>query len=175
MSDREKNWLAIASLASQIKKCDELGLVTPSIAMSYICIDAMASLSRPLNKSRVTRLDFIEWVDSYVKCDPEQVYKYRGIDVYAARCAFLHTYGSKSELHEKDSDIIQFVYCDGGRHFYNPSEDPNLVIIGTKSFTNDIINAVSDFLDECGKDLQLKFRVEGRLSEVLDLVPISEL
>ena len=168
----ENNWGAIVSLTEQIKKCDELGLVTPSIAMCYICIDSMANLARPENKERVSRKDFISWVDKYLKTHPEQEYKYRGKDVYAARCAFLHTYGSTAELHKKDDDLIEFIYHDGGRHTINRSKHPNLVIIATRSFTNDVINAVSDFLDSCANDEQLQELVQGRLSKVLGLLPI---
>lgn len=166
------NWNAIPSLASQIKQCDNLGLITPSIAMSYICIDAMASLSRPENKDRVTRKDFIEWVDKYLKGHPDQLYKYRGRDVYAARCAFLHTYGSRAELHEQD-DLLEFVYHDGGRHAFEHSGDSKLVVIGIKSFTNDVISAVSDFMDDCANNVDLKNRVEKRLSSVLGIVPLD--
>lgn len=174
MSDDNGSWNAIVSLASQIKDCEKFGLITPSIAMSFICIDTMASLARPIDKDRVTRKDFIEWVERYLKAHPEQVYQYRGMDVYAARCAFLHTYGSKSGLHEKGDDVLEFIYHDGGMHVYNPSVDPKLVIIATRSFTNDVVNAVSDFLDMCANDCQLKDRVRSRLTEVLGLVPINQ-
>jgi len=70
--------------------------------MSFICIDAMANLSRPKDKTKVTRSDFKTWVDKHLSGAAEQTYKYRGKDVYAARCSFLHTYGAESELHEKD-------------------------------------------------------------------------
>ncbi len=61
-----------------------------------------------MDKSKVTRSDFKEWVDTYLTCHENQPYKYRGKDVYAARCAFLHTYGSEAELHESDPDTIRY-------------------------------------------------------------------
>lgn len=90
----------------------------------------------------------------------------------AARCAFLHTYGSKAELHEEDSEIIKFAYHDGGEHKYDPNIDQSLVIIGTKSFVNDVIIAVKDFLDKCKYDLSLRKMVEERLPMVLKHVPL---
>lgn len=71
--------------------------------------------------------------------------------MYAARCAFLHTYGSEAELHE-DSDVKMFGYHDGGEHKYNPDIDENLVLIGTKSFVNDVLLAVKTFLEKCKGD-----------------------
>lgn len=173
MNEEKESWSSIVGLAQQIKICDEAGFITPSIAMSYICIDTMASLSRPLEKSRVTRSDFIEWCDKYLKAHPDQTYQYRGEDVYAARCAFLHTYGSKSDMHARNVDILEFVYHNGGRHSFNPEIHPKLVIIATRSFVNDVYNAVCDFLECCAFDEPLKNRVESRLSELLAISPIN--
>ncbi len=91
--------------------------------------------------------------------------------MYAARCAFLHTYGSEAELHE-DSDSIKFAYHDGGKHEYNPNIDKSLVIIGTKSFVNDVLLAVKAFLEKCKSDSLLRQRVEERLPKVLQTMPL---
>jgi len=129
-----KNWQCITGLVSELKRCDGYDLTTASIALAYICIDTLANLARPIDKPKVTRADFVVWVDKYLDSHPEQPYKYRGKDVYAARCAFLHTYGAIAKLHEEDPDTIKFVYHNGGKHQYNPNVEPQLVIIGTKSF-----------------------------------------
>lgn len=142
-----ENWKSIGGIVSELKCCDECGITTASVAMAFICIDALANLSRPVNKKKVTRADFIEWVDTYLQGHPDQPYKYRGKDVYAARCALLHTYGSETESHEEDPDIVKFAYHDGGKHQYNPSIERGLVIIGTKSFgrnSGDIIRILDE-------------------------------
>jgi len=54
------NWQSIIELVSELKRCDEYGITTASVAMAYVCIDALANLSRPINKPKVTRSDFIE-------------------------------------------------------------------------------------------------------------------
>lgn len=139
--------------------------------MAYICIDTLANLSRPASKKKVTRSDFMEWVDTYLQAHPDQPYQYRGKDVYAARCALLHTYGSEAELHEEDPDIIMFGYHDGGKHQYNPSVARRLAIIGTKSFVKDVIHAVYSFIKKCMEDAALKQLVESRLEMVLQTLP----
>ena len=170
-TDYKNNWQGIVDLVSEVKRCDEGGIVTASIAMAFICIDTLASLARPLNKPRVTRSDFKEWVDEYLKGHTDQPYQYRGKDVYAARCAFLHTYGSESGLHDEDPDTIKYGYHDGGKHNYDPSVDPSLALIGTKSFINDVVHAVESFLDKCKNDESLRNRVERRLTHVLQIMP----
>jgi hypothetical protein len=167
MSDSGDNWKSITGIVSELKRCDECGITTASVAMAFICIDALASLSRPASKMKVTQPDFIGWVDTYLQAHPDQPYQYRGKDVYAARCALIHTYGSKAELHNKDFDLIMFGYHDGGNHQYNPNVERRLAIIGTKSFVNDVIQAVESFLKKCMKDALLKQLVESRLEKVL--------
>lgn len=165
------NWKSIINIVAELKRCDECGITTASVAMVFICIDALANLSRPANKKKVTRADFIEWVDEYLKAHPDQPYQYRGKDVYAARCALLHTYGSEAELHEEDSDIIKFGYHDGGKHQYDPGIERGLAIIGTKSFVNDMVYAVESFFRKCLVDASLKQLVESRLEKVLQTTP----
>ncbi len=72
MADSEKNWKSIIDLVSELKRCDEYGITTASLAMAYICIDTIANLARPINKPKVTRADFIEFVDTFLKAHPDQ-------------------------------------------------------------------------------------------------------
>ena len=120
------NWKAITGLIGEIKRCEECGVTIAAVAMAFICIDTLASLGRPENKDRVTRSDFKEWINAHLKGHPDQPYQYRGKDVYAARCAFLHTYGSTAELHQEDLDTIKFIFHNGGKHVYDPNTKPNI-------------------------------------------------
>ena len=167
-----ENWQALVHMVEEIKLCDENNITTASIAMSYICIDALANLSRPIEKKKVTRSDFIDWVNTYLTCDPEQQYKYRGKDVYAARCSVLHTFSSEAELHQEDLDTIKFAYHDGGKHYFDPNVDPRLVLIGAKSFVNDIVIGVGRFIDACKLNPEMMKLVESRLERVLNKVPV---
>lgn len=174
MDQQRNNWQSILGLVSELRRCDECGITTAAVAMAYICIDTLANLARPIDKEKSTRADFKAWVDSYLKGHPDQPYQYRGKDVYAARCALLHTYGAEAELHYEDADIIKFVYHNGGKHEYRPDVEPRLVIIGTKSFTNDVVIGVESFLQECQNDQGLRERVEPRLAHVLQVTPYPD-
>ncbi|MCL1127603.1 hypothetical protein [Shewanella surugensis] len=167
----DDNWQPILGLVSELKKCDEQNFTTASLAMAFICIDALASLGRAANKERVTRSDFKNWVNTHLIAHESQPYKYRGKDVYAARCAFLHSYGSKAELHDQDPDTIKFAYHDGGKHEYKPEIEKGLVLIGVKSFVNDVVYAVESFLKLCAEDSELRNRAQARLPHVLNTMP----
>ena len=166
------NWQALVHMVDEIKQCDENNITTASIAMSYICIDALANLSRPVEKAKATRKDFIDWVNTYLTVHPDQPYKYRGKDIYAARCALLHNFSAEAELHEDDLDTMKFSYHDGGKHYFDPKVDPRLVLIGAKSFTNDVIISIEKFMGACGANPDLMRLVESRLDKVFNKVPV---
>jgi hypothetical protein len=154
-------WNGVSGLIAEIKRCEGAGATTAAVAMAFVCIDTMAFLALPQGRDKQGRTDFIAWVDAYVKGHEDQPYQYRGLDVYGARCALLHAFGSEADYH------------DGGKHAYDPAQDEHLVIIGTASFLNDIVHAVGAFCEACKADQDLRVRVESRLPKVLATFPAS--
>jgi hypothetical protein len=166
-------WAGITGLVRELKRCEEAGHLTGALVLAYVCIDTMAFLSLPVGRSEQTRSDFIAWVDAYLRAHADQPYQYRGIDVYAARCAVLHAFSSESERHAKDPNTRIFGYHSGGKHSVNPAKWPRIVMIGTQSFFNDIVLAVEAFLKDCEADADLRTRVAARVPKVLQLFPVS--
>ncbi len=171
MDQQNSIWHAVTHIVAEIKRCEAAGATMAAVAMAYICIDAMAFLAMPASKTSQTRDDFIAWVNAYVKGHASQSYPYGGADVYAARCAVLHTFGSEAETHRRDPSIRKFGYHDGGLHAFNPRVDPNLVILGVASFLNDVVIAVETFSKACEADRDLRTRVEVRLPKLLQSMP----
>jgi len=165
-------WAGITGLIKELKRCEAAGATMGALVLAYVCIDVMAYLAMSLDKSEQTKPDFIAWVDGYLKAHPDQPYQYRGIDVYAARCAVLHAFISEAALHRRDPAIRLFGYNDGGKHVFDPAKAPNLVLIGAVSFLNDVVIAVETFLKECQEDPALRVRAETRLPKVLQSFPI---
>ena len=164
-------WNAIKGLVDEIKICETAGATTSAVAMAFVCMDTMAYLSLPAGREKQGKDDFIVWVDTYLKGHEDQPYQYRGLDIYGARCAMLHAFGSDSDFHEHNRDARKFGFHDGGKHAYDPAVNERLVIIGTASFLNDVVNAVCVFLEVCKEDADLRARVEGRLPNVLAAFP----
>tara|TARA_E500000318_G_C3564436_1_gene215005 strand:- start:510 stop:1073 length:564 start_codon:yes stop_codon:yes gene_type:complete len=165
-------WDSIVGIISEIKRCEAAGVTVAGVAMAYICIDAMAYLSIPEGQKTQTKTDFISWTNKYLEADPEQIYQYAGDDVYAARCALLHTFAAEAERHHKDQNLKIFGYHDGGRHMFDQSKHPRLVLIGTASFLNDVALAVDKFMKSCQHDSSLRQRVESRLPSLLKMLPL---
>ena len=165
-------WHCIPGIAAQIQLCERSGATSAALVMAYVGIDTMAFLSMPTGQASQTRTDFINWVDTYLTGHPDQVYKYRGIDVYGARCAMLHTFSSEATYHDQNPNALLFTYHDGGRHMHDSAVNPRLVIIGTASFLNDVHSAITAFMDACASSEELRLRVEPRLARVLNTIPI---
>lgn len=166
-------WNGVSNLIAEIKRCEKAGATTAAVAMAYVCIDTMTFLSLPAGRDKQNSADFITWVDRYLQGHPEQPYKYRGLDVYGARCALLHAFGSDADYHQKNPDAKKFGYHDGGKHAYDAKQDEHLVIIGTASFINDVVHAVGAFVEACAVDADLRARVEARLPAVLANFPVN--
>lgn len=166
-------WKGVSGLVAEIKQCEAAKATTAAVAMAFVCIDTMAFLALPPQRDKQGRADFISWVDTYLKAHEEQPYQYRGIDVYGARCALLHAFGSEVDYHQQYPDAKKFGYHDGGKHAYDPAQDEHLVIIGTASFLNNVVHAVGAFCEACKADPDLRARVESRLPKVLTTFPVK--
>lgn len=160
------NYGALADLIREIKKCEAAGAIMASVTMCYVCIDTLAYLSMPLDQKNTKKKNFIEWVDTYLKPYSDQPYKYRGIDVYAARCAVLHTYGAEAKIHRQDSSVRMFGYTDGGRHLTSPEGSERLVIIGVPSLINDLVIGIEKFLAAAMDDESLRACLESRINSI---------
>ena len=86
----------------------------------------------------------------------DQPYRYRGVDVYGARCALLHAFGTEVDYHQQNPEAKRFGYHDGGRHAYDPAIDERLVVIGTASLLNDVVIAIGRFIQTCQADPDLR-------------------
>lgn len=167
------DYSAINQLVLEITKCEAAGIYLAALALCYIAIDTMAFLSMPKGQENTTKKDFIVWVDQYLKGHSDQPYEYRGADVYAARCAVLHTWGAEASDHRKDSSIKLFGYTTGGRHLINPDHSTRLVLIGLVSFIDDVPKAISSFMKYAIHNEELRSRLDARIEKVMSQSPIN--
>lgn len=150
----------IADLYKEVVVAQDSGALVAALAMLFVGIDTMAWLSLPLGKRSVKRDDFCSWVDSYLKADADQPYQYVGIDLYAARCAMLHSYGSLSDLHRMPSPPKTFGYLDNGPHC---ADGGALVLISIAVLIRDFGEALNAFLLATHNSAGLKARVDSRI------------
>jgi len=83
-------------LLKAIDTCLKNELQLPGLILLYTGIDSMAWLNRPKLQPDVRRNDFIYWVNRYLL--PDSGLACEALDLYAARCALVHSYTSESSL-----------------------------------------------------------------------------
>ena len=160
----------ITDLVIEISRAQDAGALVAALAMVFVGIDTMAWISLPIGKDTVTRNDFCSWVDAYLKTDSNQPYQYVGIDVYAARCALLHSYGSLSDLHKKPNPPKAFGYLDNGPH---RADGSHRVLISIAVLVRDFGEAITKFLRSALQDSDLKSRIDSRIDALMALIPVA--
>jgi len=98
------------NVIKSIEICLNAKLLISSLVLLYSGIDIVAWLNRSVLKERGNKKDFIRWVDDYLL--PNTNIKCRAIDLYAARCAIVHSYSSSSKL-SKDGEAKEIYYSWG--------------------------------------------------------------
>jgi hypothetical protein len=156
----------LATLIDEIGRCHKADATTATACMVYVCIDTLAFLVMPAAQKVQVRNDFIRWVDDYLRADPSQPYRYRGDDVYAARCALLHKFGAEADAHSKDPSVRVFFYSHDGPHVFKPTEDARHVAISVAALVIDLAQAIDRFVAACNSDPDLWARVRDRLPAI---------
>jgi hypothetical protein len=150
----------------------------PALVLIYSGIDVLAALNRPLSNVDVTRGDFVDWCDQYLvmagfqQCKP--------IELYAARCAIIHTYSSESSLSRKGA-ARAIVYA-WGNHPPKPLQDvidsvgiETIVVIHIDNLAQALRLSANLFLDEVRSNPNLldKVAVRGQafFDEHTDVLP----
>jgi len=127
------------NIIKSIELCLNAKLQISSLVLLYSGIDIVAWLNRPVSKERATRKDFIRWADDYLL--PNLNIKYRAIDLYAARCAIIHSYSFSSELSKK-GEAKEICYSWGKANIKSLQND-----IDSRSKKNAIAIHINDFLE----------------------------
>jgi hypothetical protein len=156
-------------IGHDIDVCLKNNAPTGAVLLTYCAMDAMAFLSMPAGKQRVGRSDFKNWIEKYMKTDTAQPYQYDKQDLYAARCGIVHTYGAESDF-GRSRNCRKIVYKPNClKHFYEPEEHPDLVVLGINLFIRDFYDAIDKFLLDIENDECLRKLVEERLPSLFHI------
>lgn len=164
MTTKMNEYQPILDLYQEVSKAQGADALMAALAMIYVGIDTMAWLSLPIGCDEVNRTHFYDWVNTYFKADAAQPYQYVGIDVYAARCALLHKYGSIAKLHQQPNPPKTFGYLDNGSH---RADDGQLVMISIAVLIRDFGRAITAYLQAIQLDANLKVRIDSRIDALM--------
>jgi hypothetical protein len=141
-----------------------------AVGLMFMTVDALAALTRPIERSSVTRGDFIEWCDRYL--DPENTLRCRSTDLYAARCGVLHAYSSESDLQRKgEARRVLYQWRGGPAPDQAISLPPESIVVIVEDLHEALLKAVRSFVVASEMDVAVRERVQKHLSSLLCYAP----
>jgi hypothetical protein len=154
-----------------IRQCIDGKFHIPALILIYTSIDSVSYLYRPHQKSVQKR--FTTWVNDWLI--NKSAAKYQAIELYAARCAILHTLTSDSDL-SKSKSARRISYCYGNKKeddlqkildMTNPGEFISLHI---ENLFKTFCNALIDFFNHCKNNSQLSQQLENISSRYFNVI-----
>ena len=139
------------------------------LVVIYSTIDTMGLLDAPTSQESATRETFKQWVKKYLLSYPGL--EFNEVDLYAARCAVLHTHTSKSAL-SSSGQARELQYYSGDRESATALRFVSL----TKSIQNgihlpvrldDLLLALFDALKKFAIELDTKCNSDSACSKRL--------
>jgi hypothetical protein len=154
-------------LIESIEDCKAKGRQLPCLALLYTGIDVVASLD---TDGKATRQGFINWTDNYLlKAVPLHC---TGMDLYAARCAVVHTFTPDSDLsRSRVARVILYATgnttpndlenaIDKASQIPGHSKQENYVIESLDDLILAFRTGIADYLKEIEGDSERQKRVE---------------
>lgn len=166
----------LASFEQAIQTCFQKRLHLPALVLAYSLIDHLAWINMPDAQQDVTRDDFGDWVEKYVLSGSGL--RCTALDLYAARCALLHTHAAESRL-TRHSAAKQVFYA-WGKADVQVLEQLAVVKSGKACAVRieALLGAISDgkqrFLADIEKDADLKPRAVRRSAKIFGEVRAGE-
>jgi hypothetical protein len=149
----------------------ENGCLGSTVVLTLCGIDAMAYLSMPADQDDVTAVDFVEWANRYIKFPC--VDQLTGWDLYGARCAMLHTYGTASKL-SRQGRCRQIGYMDKSipEVRFDPRVSKQLVLVSVPALVDAYFSGMDKFLVHVFADNSTASIIEKRLKTLVQALPI---
>lgn len=149
-----------------------------TLILVYCAIDAMAYLTMPPEKDKVTRVDFVAWVDKYLKfrdANGERTLQLPGLELYAARCALLHTYSSEANLHKTGEVKRQIGYGDEFiPEVAADAEVENLVVVSIRGLVDALSEGVAATVQSLMSDELGRKAFAARLEKMVQEVSLPK-
>lgn len=132
-------------------------------------VDAMAFLDMPETQTDVGRDDFVRWVDRYLGLKGVT-----GLELYAARCAFLHAYSTESRL-SREGKCRQVLWCDRMLPAVksHPAH-PDLVMIGVEQFAQCFFDGAEAFFVSVFASPARAALANKRLQMIVHHLPVED-
>ncbi len=145
----------------------------PGLILLYSCVDIMAWLDLPSDREDVRGSDFIRWVEQNLL--PGSGLLCKGVDLYGARCALIHSYTSESRLtRQKEAREVYYAWGTARAQDLQMTVDHlgrNAVTVHIDNLFEALKRGAGRFLQSLSNDPSHANRVDARAAKFF--APIS--
>lgn len=160
----------INGICLDISKAKFMGAVRGSLILTYCGIDTMAFLAMPSSQEEVRRIDFINWVNRYMRINNNIDDLYPAEDLYSGRCALVHSYGVESRSSRMGK--TRLVGYGAGLKIHK-LKNQKMILFDIELFIKDFKEGVIRFLEEAKKDKLLLKNIDVRIEKLVCIMPIK--
>jgi len=132
-----------------------------AIILMLSAIDAMAYLVMPESQQDARADDFISWADQYIRFPGKD--QVTGADLYAARCAMLHSFGAQSRM-SRSGQCRVVIWMDKAVPpiIFRPDVQPGYVMVSIVALRDALFEGMDRFLINLYRDPNSK---EAKLAD----------
>ncbi len=130
-----------------------------ALILIYSGIDAMSSLERPDSPSKVKEY-FVSWVETYMMFNNGKV---TGVELFAARCGIVHTYGPISDLSKRRKARLIGYTVGGGPDIMDSPFVEDLVLLSVEGLASAFFRGIVSYLEVLKTDTKKRLIVTPRL------------
>jgi len=150
------------------------------LTVCYSTIDTLGLLFSPPDQVSADRKSFKAWVDRFLI--PRARDDYNSIDLYAARCAILHSHSTASDLSRSGkARQVQYYFADRSDpkakqliELTGRLHDGGHIAVHIQDFGTSLVEAMSDSVGELISTCNSCQRSAARLQEVLQSYPMQD-
>ena len=141
-----------------------------AVLLTYAGMDAMAFVSMPPAQAEVKSSDFIAWADRYMRFPCGE--RISGEELYAARCATLHTYGTESRM-TRSGSVRQVGYMSDSKPEvrFDATVAANLVVVSVPALATAFFEGIDAFLVDSFAGASRGAVLETRFKKLLHVWP----
>lgn len=148
-----------------------------TLILLYCGIDAMAHLTMPAGKDKATRADFVAWSEKHLHfrdADKKPTQTLPGLELYAARCALVHTYSTEADLHKEGKVTRQIGYGDEMLpEVQDSTEVKHLVMVSIRGLVDAFSCGVAATIQDIKGDDARRQLFAARLEKMVHELPFN--
>lgn len=157
-----------------IEACLREECLLSAASLIFAGIDAISALTRPIAAPKTDSAVFMRWVDRFLL--PGSRLPCNAVDLYAARCGLLHTYGySSTRVASGEARPLVLQWAAGPPADSEIPLPESALVVHMEDLHESLVRAVHDFVIASETDTEIAPRVQHHVKALACYKPASSL